>query len=533
MKKKHAFINAKVFTSDKEQPYAEAFIIEDGIISWIGAQADMPETGCIPEDLQGKRVIPGFVDCHMHPSILADCYKKISCLPPEITSIEELVEAIRKERSNLGSRTWIEGWGYDEGKLKEHRAPNRYDLDRGTEDVPVSLLRTCAHIRVVNSRALELACITRETLDPPGGEIERDENGEPTGILRENARNLISGILPKDSREVEVSKIVDLGEILLSQGIVAITDMGCVDATDYYDYYEDAVKKGFKQTVGMYYMWDLVSEKGEFTWKEERADKKNQIHVNGLKLLADGSVSGHTAWMDRPYQGTLDDYGISVCSDEELDSAIAFCKEHHCQLSVHAMGARAIERIINRVYIEDNWMENDTPFVRMEHIADPSEESVRKAAEKKIAFATQPIFLYSEIESYLLNLGEAWMRETYPIDYLLKMGVKTALSTDAPATSWAVPSDPFPNIKGVVTRIAYDGTDCNKAHSIDIETAIELYTRESAEIAGFEKLGQLKKGYRGSFVVLNEDIMSVEPERIDQVKVEETWIDGSCVYTRR
>lgn len=533
MGKHHVFINGKVFTSNCDMLYADAFIIEDGIISWIGRQEDLPETDGPVTDLKGRRVIPGFVDCHMHPIILADCYKKISCLPPKINSIEELIEAIRKERADLKDRTWIEGWGYDEGKLKEHRAPNRHDLDQGAADVPISLLRTCAHMRAVNSKALELAGITKDTPDPPGGQIDRDENGEPTGILRENARNLVAEILPKDSREAAVSKLVDLGDILLSQGIIAITDMGNVDATDYYDYYVEAAEKGFKQTVGMYYMWDLVSQKGDFTWNEAKADKKNQIHMSGLKLLADGSVSGHTAWMSKPYKGTEDDYGISVCSDDELNSAIEFCKAHHCQLSVHAMGAQSIQRIIDRVYGEENWMESDTPFLRMEHITEPSEDSIKKAAEKKIAFATQPIFLYSEIESYLLNLGEDWMRETYPIDHLLDSGVKVALSTDAPATSWAVPSDPFPNIKGAVTRVAYDGTDCNPAHRIDIETAIQLYTREGAEIAGFEKIGQLKEGYKGSFVVLSEDILTIEPEHIDQIAVEETWIDGACVYTRR
>ncbi len=533
MGKHHVFINGKVFTSNREKLYADAFITEDGVISWIGRQEDLPETDGPVTDLKGKRVIPGFVDCHMHPTILADCYKKISCLPPKINSIEELIEAIREERSNLDGRAWIEGWGYDEGKLKEHRAPNRYDLDKGAADVPISLLRTCAHMRAVNSKALELAGITKDTPDPPGGQIDRDENGEPTGILRENARNLVAEILPKDSREAEVAKLVDLGEILLSQGIVAITDMGCVDATDYYDYYTEAAAKGLKQTVGIYYMWDLVSEKGDFTWNEARADRSNQIQINGLKLLADGSVSGHTAWMSRPYKGTKDDYGISVCSDEELDSAIEFCKEHHCQLSVHAMGARAIQRIIDRVYDEENWMNSSVPHLRMEHITEPSEDSIKKAAEKKIAFATQPIFLYSEIESYLLNLGEDWMKETYPIDHLLESGVKVALSTDAPATSWAVPSDPFPNIKGAVTRTAYDGTDCSAAHSIDIETAIQLYTREGAEVAGFEKIGQLREGYRACFAVLNEDILTIDPQRIDQVYVEETWIDGTRVYARR
>ena len=145
-----AFKNGKIFTSDKDVPYAESFIVKDGIIIWIGNEKDMPEVNCETIDLQGRRVIPGFVDAHMHPVILADCAQKISCLPPVIRSIEELIEAIKEEATAKKPEEWIQGWGYDEEKFVEHRAPDRWDLDKASTEHPIELLRSCSHIRSVN-----------------------------------------------------------------------------------------------------------------------------------------------------------------------------------------------------------------------------------------------------------------------------------------------------------------------------------------------------------------------------------------------
>ena len=143
---------------------------------------------------------------------------------------------------------------------------------------------------------------------------------------------------------------------------------------------------------------------------------------------------------------------------------------------------------------------------------------------------TQPIFLYAEIESYLKNLGTERMKTCYPVRHLLDKGVRLCFSTDAPATSWAVPSDPFPNIKGAVTRKAYDGTDCGQEQGVDIETALILYTREAGEMAGFDRLGQLKEGYKADFLILDRDILEIPAKEIDQVRVAETYIGGRRVY---
>lgn len=255
---KHLFINEKIFTSDAKHPYADAMVVQDGKILWTGEQDAMPaawkEEIASVTDLEGRRVIPGFVDAHMHPVMLADFLKKITIMPPEINSIEELVSAIQKKRSQQPAGAWIQGWGYDEQGFSEKRSPNRYDLDRGCSDSPVSITRTCAHIRCVNSMALKMAGIDRNTPDPPGGEIERDENGEPTGVLKENARNLVLLLMPQETAEEHIENLLELGQVLISQGITSICDMGNLDTGDNIPLYEAAAQKGFYPRVGVYYM---------------------------------------------------------------------------------------------------------------------------------------------------------------------------------------------------------------------------------------------------------------------------------------
>ena len=536
------YVNGKVFTSDKEHLYAESFAVKDGKIAWVGNDAEaQPADAEKTVDLGGRRVLPGFVDSHMHAIMLADCCRQISALPPAVNSIEELVEEIKKVRLQQEAGQWIFGWGYDEGKLAEHRAPNRYDLDKGASDAPVRVNRTCGHICSVNSKALEMAGVTKDTPDPEGGKIGRDENGEPDGILYENARNLLDGIMKTKTEDDMVDDLMALDEILLSQGVTTGADMGEFGGVDFKSVYGKAIDKGFHIRVAAYPMWDEVKNDETFTITEEDQNPDNQFRMAGVKLIGDGSVSGRTAWCDVPYLDRedptklSDEYGIPVCTPEDIESAKAFCKEHGCQLSIHAMGARTIDRAVGAGYGEKSWLKDNfkkTPYLRIEHVAMPTADAIKKAAEAGIAFVTQPIFLYAEIESYLVNMGLERTQKNYPIKDFIESGVQFAFSTDAPATAWATPSEPFACIKGAVTRKAYDGTDCGQEHKVDIETAIILYTAESAPMLGFEKVGMLKDGFAADFVVLDKDVLNIPADDIDTVTVEETYVAGECVYKK-
>lgn len=525
--------NGKIFTSDDHNLYAESMAVKDGKIAWIGKNGQIDESDAAEiVDLDGRRVLPGFVDCHMHAIMLADCCQQISALPPVVSSIEDLINKIRDSRKEQSAGQWIQGWGYDEGKLEEHRAPNRYDLDRGCSDSPVIVKRTCGHVCAVNSKALEMAGVTADTPDPEGGRIGRDKDGAPDGILYENGRNVLNDIMAEKTVEDIADDLLALDKILLSQGVTTGADMGEFTDSDYKSIYNLAIKKGMKVKVACYYMWDEVKDKKDFTITEEDMDPSKGFRIAGIKLIGDGSVSGRTAWCDQPYLGSTDEYGIPVCSEQDIEDAIKFCKEHKCQLSIHAMGAKTIDRAIEHTWQQQPWITGDTPYVRLEHVAMPTASAVEKAAKAGIAFVTQPIFLYAEIESYLTNLGLERTQKNYPISDWLKAGVRIAFSTDAPATAWAEPSNPFVCLKGAVTRKAWDGTDCGKQHKVDIQTAIKLYTSKAAPMLGFKNIGELKEGYWADFIILDKDILSVPADDIDKIQVEETYVNGQQVYKK-
>jgi len=541
MKYDKLFVNGKIFTSDKASPYAEAMAVKDSRIAWVGSDDDAAALRSEAEEiinLVESRMLPGLVDCHMHAMMLADFAGQISALPPAINSIEELVSDIRDVREKQGPGEWIKAWGFDEGKLAEHRAPNRYDLDRGCSDAPVIVKRICVHICAVNSYVLDMAGITKDTPDPEGGKIGRDENGEPDGLLYENARFLVLDLLPDQTDEKIVDDFVSLGDLLLSQGLTTVSDMGENDFLSYRRIYPAAEAKGFKNRLASYVSYDLIKELGDDILTEDPAfNSDSMFRVSGIKLFGDGSVSGRTAWCDSPYlpvneEDTAVEYGMPVCSEEEIKEALAFCKAHKCQLSIHVMGAKAIDRAVDLTWQEKSWMPDGIPAVRLEHVAMPTETAMERTAASDMAWSTQPVFIYAEIESYLKNLPEDRILASYPVAKWLDMGIRTSLSSDAPATSWSTPSDPFVNLKSAVTRKAWDGTDTGQEHRIDIETAISLYTAEAAPFVGFTDVGVLKQGYAADFIILDRDILDIPSDEIDQVKVLETWINGEKVYER-
>ena len=191
--------NGKIFTSDKENLYAEAMLTEDGVIRNVGSREEVEKLApqdCERVDLQGRRVIPGFVDAHMHPLMLADYSRQISALPPKIRSIEELIQAVREKREEQGPGKWCLGWGLTKESLQSAVPLTAGIWTRAAAILPCRLYAPAATSAVSTAKLWSWPGIDRNTPDPEGGEIERDENGEPTGVLKENARNLITPFMP-------------------------------------------------------------------------------------------------------------------------------------------------------------------------------------------------------------------------------------------------------------------------------------------------------------------------------------------------
>ncbi|AXI01348.1 amidohydrolase [Sporosarcina sp. PTS2304] len=503
--------------------------IKDGVIQWIGKEEDLQSEG-ERIDLKGQRVLPGFIDAHVHPLYLAKFYKQICILPPIIHSIDELIEHIEKVENEQGVGQWIEGWGFDEGKLEEKRSPTRYDLDKASTTSPIIMTRTCAHVIAVNSLALKLAGIDKNTTDPEGGKIDRDAAGEPTGVLRENAKNLIVDMMPPERIEDNVSALMELSPILLAHGITGMTEMMArTGPVDYFEMYTEASKNGMKQRTAMYYLWDDLKERNILT--TANTDRQLPVCIGGVKMFADGSVSGQTALVSEPFVGKEKNSGIQMTTEEELLAGAKVAEESHTQLVIHAMGDRAIDLIVNTFHSRKGWLK-EGPSIRIEHAAMPSEQALSKAAECGIAFVPQPIFLYAEIESYLKNLGEERTKHTYPIQKMLDAGIPVAFSSDAPATAWSDPVNPFVGIQSAVTRIAYNGQDTGQTERVDVETAIRLYTKGAQEVTLIPKTGQLAPGYYADFIVLDQDILTINAETIGQVQVKQTYMSGQLVYEK-
>lgn len=524
------FINGKIFTSNPEQPDANTMIVQDGRIVWIGEQSNLNNIkgDCI--DLKGQRVLPGIIDSHLHPLWLAKSTTQIACTPPLVHSISDLIEQIRNISSTIESGKWIEGWGYDEAKFSEGREPTRWDLDKATSEIPIFITRTCTHIAVVNSKALELAGITKNTPDPSGGKIDRDGNGEPTGILRENAKDLVHFLIQPKSLEENADLLAKLSTVLLGHGITAITDlMSRSKPIDYFDMYHAARKKGLKQRTVLYYLWEDLKEKPIIPL--DRMNKENQIHIGGIKLFSDGSVSGKTAWVNPPFVGKENNYGIQMTTKEELLAAAKAAEQNDIQLVVHAMGEQAIDLIIDTFYDYKGWLSTG-PSIRIEHAAMPTHQAIQRAADTGIAVVTQPIFVFAEIESYHNNLGPDRTKHTYPLRSMLQSGIQVAISSDAPATAWGDPVNPFVGIMSAVTRLAHNGLDTGQSQRIDLRTAIMLYTKAAQEITQIPHIGQLTPGNHADFIILEKDIFETSIDKIYTIKVKQTYMGGILFFQR-
>lgn len=531
VKVEQLYYNGLIFTSNPNKLDASAMVVENGKIIWVGDQNEVAKEGRERIDLQGRRVLPGLIDAHMHPLLLAEVDQQIYCGPPNIHSIGELLNEIQKKYESLkesNRHEWIRGWGFDEAKLVEQREITRWDLDQVAPDIPVIITRACTHIIMVNSVALKLAGIDRNTVPPAGGQIDVDSNGELNGIFREKARYLFYN-LSEPTIEETAQLLAALSSKLTSQGITSTTDlMAKSSPIDYYDLYKMAMAYGFKQRTVLYYIWEELKHLDMIS--SQQLDSSKPIHIGGVKLFADGSISGKTAWMDSPYVGEENNYGLAITSEEELLQAADFAKKNQIQLVIHAMGEHAIKLIVDTFYERENWVD-DAPSIRIEHGSLPSLDTLKRAVKKNIGFVTQPIFLFAEFDRYLNNLGLERTENSYPFKTMLELGASLSFSSDAPATSWADPSNPFIGIKAAVTRKTHTGIAFSQHERIAVEDAILLYTKHAQQITRIPNVGQLKPGYFADFIVLDRDILNVNPEEIDEIHVLETYIQGEKVYS--
>lgn len=526
------YTSAKVFTAADETTTVTAFAVEDEKFSWIGDASEIPADAEVV-DLGDATVLPGLLDVHTHATYIAMTATAVPCTVPVVTDIPSMIEALR-QHPNAGKQGWIEGWGYDESKLAEGRTPTRHDLDKVSTEQPVYVLRSDCHSGICNTKALEIAGITKDTPDPEQGRFGRDEDGTPNGVLVEHEANeVVMQAKGGAGIDADVDALLRTNRHFLERGLVGVTDMYCVPTDyDHRDLFTKAAQGGFIPRARYYYDFATIQESPVREISSEDLD--GRVALAGIKLFADGSMSNRTAWLRDPYPGTTDQFGIGTAPVETMQAALEFARANRLQIAFHAMGDRAVESVIEFFENEEPWLEDkQVPSVRIEHatLLDPDLMERMNKARMHFGVASNIDFFFAEFDSYSQNLTDAQFERTYMVKDMYERVPDCALTSDCPATTWADPDDPFMSMQAAVDRKAYNGKDIVPAQAITIEQAVLLYTSRAARMVDFPGLGEIKVGNEASFVTLSQDIFSIPTESISETKVTGTWVTGTKEYT--
>ncbi|WP_243228315.1 amidohydrolase [Microbacterium sp. CIAB417] len=522
------FTNGRVFTGESETRFASAFRITDGRIDWVGEAVDVRDPDAV--DLGGRTVLPGLLDSHTHPALLAGTAAAVECFPPAVLSRDDLVETLRAHaRASDSSDAWILGRGYDDTRFPGGAGPTAADLDRVSTERPVLVWRCDAHSAVCNTRALEIAGIDATTPDPEGARFERDADGVPDGVLTEIAAvNAVARFVPVPTRDEQIAALVALGEEWASRGIVAVCDLLSSRIDEPLATFRAAAERGLRTRVALYPGWDPEAPLADL----RPDDREGRIRIGGVKVVLDGAYSNRTAWVHEAYPGSCD-HGLRLVDDADVLAAGEWARRNGVQLAVHAMGDRALDRVVELFEDAEPWLDG-IPSVRIEHATIVSDDYLQRLSSARMTFgiATHTVFFFAEYDGYEKALRVEQVPDAYPIARLYSGLGALALSSDRPATAWSGADDVMLSVEAAVRRRTYNGVEFGPEAAITVPQALLLYTSRAATLSPLSGAGALVPGSDGSFAILDQDVFSVPAEDISRVRVAETWIRGEQVYVR-
>ena len=515
--------------------FAEAVATFGGRVLATGSSAEIADLvgpGTTRIDLAGRLAVPGLNDAHQHMMMVGLGTFEVNLKGEEIRTVDDVLAAIKAKADEVGPGNWVLGRGYDHFQLDVKRHPLREELDQVAPDNPVYIRRTCGHMGVANSKALELAGIREGIAQPAGGHVEA-QNGKLTGLLQETAQQLVYRAFPAATFEDFVAGIEAGARLNLSYGITSCTDPGVGLREGFKDWqaYLAARRQG-RLPVRMYLMM-LAGGNG---WGDKAVDMDlmtgdgdEWLRVGCIKLFADGSAGGKTAAMSQPYADDSENRGIFICSDEEMHGMIADYHARGFQIATHAIGDAAIEQVLSGY---ERAMGNNVDTQRrhrIEHCGFLTQDQIDRMARIGVLPAPQPIFLYEFGDLYVDALGHGRPEVSYPMRRWQDVGLRPSASSDGPVSS----TNPFQGLYSMVTRKTNRGTVLGAEEAFTLEEAIGAYTVNSA-YGSFEEAikGTLEPGMLADVAVIDTDLFATEPAAWLQAQADLTVVGGEVAYDR-
>jgi hypothetical protein len=520
------FTGGPILTMNPAQPRAEALAVKDGRIAALGARQAVERLATERTqrvDLQGRALLPGFIDAHTHFVMTSLAPLAADCHTPPARTVDDLLDRLR-ERAEATKDGWIKGGGYRQQRLAERRHPTRQELDRVSAERPVYLAHMTIHECVVNSVALRMAGISRETPEPPAGRIGRDAEGEPNGWLAEAAMSRIETLYTEwalDSYAAHVfGLLAENADRHFAAGVTHLHDAAVSPRLE--ALYRQATRSGaLRLPVTVL----PSSGTGFFDPPIDRLDGApsgevlDGVRVSALKLFADGGVRAATRVM---VDGVEKEFGILFYRPQDLQDLVLDAHKRGFQVAIHAHGNVAIEHALDAFEHALRQHPKADPRFRIEHCSLLDDRLIRRITDLGVVVVTQPNFLRFG-DMYIDYPGVAWL----PYRQLLDAGARLVFSSDEPVDEW----EPLAAMAAAITRRTAAGTDFHPDQRVTIEEALRLYTSEAATADFTEReRGTLEPGKRADLVVLSEDPLSVNTENFGRLQVEATYVAGERVY---
>ncbi len=531
---KKAFIKGNIYTVNDKQPSAEAVLVEGDRIIYVGTTDEVKEkTDDSTEliDLHGRFVMPGFNDAHLH--FLGGGFYLTGIDLHPAKSINEFRKILSGYIGEHPGK-WVTGGRWDHESWDVQKLPRKEDIDNITKGTPVFVSRMDGHLGLANSTALKLAGITKDTPSPEGGLIVKDpETGEPTGILKDNAMNLMLNVIPdhnvNDFYEAALTALNEAKKF----GITSVQDIFTLEEIPAYEAYRKLESEG-KLTCRISIRWPIDDYKTLISKKIKAGSGDDFLKLGSVKAYSDGSLGSSTAWFFNSYEGDTSNTGLpnDIIINGKLREWASDADLNHLQVSTHAIGNRANSYMLD-LYKE---IENENPEwdrrFRIEHAQHIRPQDIPRFSKLGVIASVQPTHAIEDGVWAVKRIGKERIKYTHPYRSFLDNNVMVCFGTDWPV----VTLNPFLTLYAAVTRRTVDGKNPDgwiPEQRISIEEAIRCYTLNSAYAEFTEKdKGSIEPGKFADFVVLSNDLLKTDPVKIKDVYTEMTVVGGKIVYQR-